>query len=456
MHYYRPYPKQAEFHAAGATHRERLLMAGNRTGKTFSAGAETAYHLTGRYPDWWTGKRFDRPVQWGAASETSLLTRDGVQRILFGWPAAPLGTGMIPGRALVGEPTRSKFGPGDTFEMARVRHVSGGESLLYLRSYDQGRERIQAMELDGFWFDEEPDLDYYLEALTRTNLTMGPVYLTFTPLKGMSDVVGRFLVERIPGTNVTQMMLADAEHFGSPEQRAAIEASYPPHERDARTKGVPVLGSGRVFPVEEGAIAEEALGAIPEHWPRIAALDFGWDHPTAAVWLAYDRETDTVHLYDCYRRREQPVAIHASAIRARGDWIPVAWPHDGNNDSAAGPQLSKQYADEGLKMLPNHAQYQPINGSTQDNARANLMSVEAGVQDMLNRMNSGRLKVARHLNDWFEEFRLYHRKDGKIVKERDDLLSATRYGIMCLSSAETPPIQQSFLRYRPLPNWRAS
>src|SRR6478735_123623 len=81
---YKPYQKQIDFHAAGATHRERLLMAGNQLGKTYCGGAEAAYHLTGKYPDWWQGRRFDDPVRAWAGSKGSEATRDGIQRILVG------------------------------------------------------------------------------------------------------------------------------------------------------------------------------------------------------------------------------------------------------------------------------------------------------------------------------------------------------------------------------------
>jgi hypothetical protein len=70
--------------------------------------------------------------------------------------------------------------------------------------------------------------------------------------------------------------------------------------------------------------------------------------------------------------------------------------------------------------------------------------VEAGLMDMLDRMQTGRLKVFSHLVDWFEEFRLYHRKDGKVVKEFDDLMSASRYALMGKRFAEptkTPQVQ---------------
>lgn len=52
-----------------------------------------------------------------------------------------------------------------------------------------------------------------------------------------------------------------------------------------------------MFPIAEDEISEEGI-AIPQHWARIVGLDFGWDHPTAAVWMAHDRDTDTLHVYD--------------------------------------------------------------------------------------------------------------------------------------------------------------
>ncbi len=190
---YRPYPKQAAFHLAGAAHRERLLMAGNQLGKTFCGGAEAAFHLTGRYPDWWRGRRWDRPVRGWAASKTSEVTRDGVQRILVGEPKdrSQWGTGLIPGDDLLG--WAMKGSAPDALDHVRVRHVSDGTSTLGFKSYDQGRQKWQGETLDFVWFDEEPDLDVYLEGLTRTNAVGGMAWMTFTPLLGMSEVVAMFM-----------------------------------------------------------------------------------------------------------------------------------------------------------------------------------------------------------------------------------------------------------------------
>lgn len=190
---YRPYPKQAAFHAAGAVHRERLLMAGNQVGKTFCGGAEAAYHATGRYPDWWTGRRWDRPTRGWAGSKTGEVTRDGVQRILIGEPKdkGQWGTGSIPGDDLKDWSLRQ--GVPDAVDSVLINHVSGGVSTIGFKSYDQGREKWQGETLDYTWFDEEPPLDIYTEGLTRTNATDGIVWMTFTPLLGMSEVVHMFV-----------------------------------------------------------------------------------------------------------------------------------------------------------------------------------------------------------------------------------------------------------------------
>jgi phage terminase large subunit-like protein len=436
---YVPYPKQREFHAAGKSYRERLLMAGNQLGKTMSAGAEVAMHLTGRYPDWWDGYVSDQAKAWWVGGVTSESTRDNPQRILLG-RGKSWGTGMIPRDALIGDPAMRR-GVADAVDHVLCRFgggadVQAGESLLAFKSYDQGREKWQGETLGGMWFDEEPPEDIYTEGVTRTNVGLGPVMLTFTPLLGMSNVVRRFYPPATaqPSTHVTMMTIDDAEHY-TPEQREIIIASYPAHERAARTKGIPQLGSGRVFPLDE-EIIKVAPFQIPAHWPQIAGIDFGWDHPTAAVRLAFDRDTDTIYVTAAHRQCAQTPLMFTSAVKPWGAWLPWSWPHDGKQsggkfDAQDQKQLQALYAGHGLRMLSDHATFEDgTNG------------VEAGIMDMLDRMQTGRWKVFAHLEDWFEEFRLYHRKDGLIVKENDDLISASRYAHMMRRFARVKPVQE--------------
>jgi phage terminase large subunit-like protein len=266
---YAPYLKQADFHAAGATHRERLLIAANQSGKSLAGAMETAMHATGRYPERWPGKRYDRPtIGWGAGT-TNETTRDTVQRLLVGRPGQA-GTGSIPKDAIID--MAAARGTPDLLDSIKVRHVSGGVSAIGLKSYQRGRESFQGETLDYLWFDEEPPADIYTEGMTRTNVTQGPVWVTFTPLLGMSEVVRRFLLEPSPDRHVTTMTLDDVDHY-TPEEKAKIAASYAAHEREARVKGVPTLGSGRIFPVTEETITIEKRD-FPRYFPRIGGIGF--------------------------------------------------------------------------------------------------------------------------------------------------------------------------------------
>ena len=200
------YPKHLAYFEAGAQHRERLMLAANRVGKTEGIGGyETALHLTGEYPKWWVGRRFDGPVRWWVAGRTNETTRDIVQAKLLG-PVEYVdnrkvfaGTGLVPGDA-IGDVTW-KAGFQDLADRVQVRHVSGEWSALGIKSYQQGRGSFEGTEQDGIWLDEEPPLDVYSECLIRTMTTDGMILLTFTPMEGMSEVVMSFLEGgRIPGS----------------------------------------------------------------------------------------------------------------------------------------------------------------------------------------------------------------------------------------------------------------
>lgn len=436
---YQPYDKQLRFHHMKA--RERALFGANRGGKTFCAGMEVAMHVTGIYPDWWQGVRFNKAVRWGVGSETGDLLKKGPQRILYG-PMEAIGTGTIPKDLLVIPPKMSRGVP-DGIDTLQVRHCTNGVpdgtlSAVVFMSYAEGRAKWASDEWDGAWLDEEPEhFDIYTEALTRTNTTLGPLMLTFTPLKGVSDVVMRFLNQH-PGTQMVSMTLEEAAHF-TPEARRQIEDSYPDHEREARTMGVPILGSGKIFKYPESKVKVTPFD-IPKHWAVLGAMDFGTDHPFAAVKGAHDRETDTVYVTHVYRERGLMPYAHAAALRHWGKF-PWAWPHDGLQLQRAGregKQLAQMYRDEGLNLVSIHAQYPDERGN----------GLEESITDMASRIETGRFKVFDHCEPFFEEYRYYHRKDGIVVKERDDVISAVRYLLMMLRYAEVEEDLPKSDRYR--------
>ena len=201
LEFYRPYVKQIRFHAEGAIHGERLLIAGNQLGKSIAGSAEWAMHLCGRYPSWWTGATFPSAVNMWASGVTNESTRDNPQRLLIGPPSQEdaWGTGMIPKDALIR--CTKAMGIANSIDTVTVRHGGGGDvqagvSVLGFKTYEKGREKWQGPTLDGVWFDEEPPLAIYTEGLTRTNRGQRSQFaiITFTPLLGMSDVVRLFPV----------------------------------------------------------------------------------------------------------------------------------------------------------------------------------------------------------------------------------------------------------------------
>lgn len=245
----------------------------------------------------------------------------------------------------------------------------------------------------------------------------------------------------------------DVPHLDEKTKRELLN-STPLYLRDARTKGIPLMGDGLIFPVDPESIMVQPFD-LPDLWPRIAAIDFGWDHPSANVWLAWDRDNDVVYLYDSLKVREQTPTQQAPAIVGRGPWIPMAWPHDGlQHDKGSGEQLAEQYRAAGVNMLWERAQFPEVGGD--GNEKVSRSSVEAGLLLMLQMMQKGKLKVFSNQENWFMEMRMYHRKDGKVVKERDDLMAATRYGIMMLRYAICPPDpSRNSMDTRRAYDWRA-
>ncbi len=438
------YTKHVDFFDAGATYRSRLFMAGNRVGKTISGSYEATCHATGLYPHWWTGKRFDHATEGWAAGKTNETTRDIIQKELFGnvvyvgGKKTVDGTGLIPKHLIDRFKIRWKSGVADLIDVIRVKHVSGGWSIIGLKSYQQGRGSFEGTAKHWIWLDEESPQDVYTECLTRTATTQGIVLITFTPLEGVTQMVSDFTKKAEEGANyMVRAAWRDAPHL-TEKDKTELLASFPKHEHAARSEGVPLAGSGLIFQVDEAALLVEPFD-IPRHWPRIGGLDFGWDHPTAGVVLAWDRDTDTVYLIWEYREKEKTPEYHSRQLRDVGQWVPWAWPHDGlQHDKGSGDQLAEKYREHHLNMLPERATHPDgTNG------------VEAGLMDMLERMEQGRFKIFKDCTMWLEERRGYCRKDGKVVKERDDVISASRYAIMMLRHAATKPIERNQSRSKP-------
>lgn len=420
-----PYLKQQEFIDQGSVYKERFLSGGNQTGKSDCGAFEFSYHMTGDYPNGWLGKTFSHPVRAWACSTDTTSQRDVLQKKLCG--EFERGTGMIPKDAIID--ITVGHGTGGAYNQMRVRHKSGGVSIVTFKNYTQERENWQGDTLDFIWFDEEPrTMEQFTEARMRLKGD-SMLYITATPLKGLGGVAKIFFEKRDPKIQapVIYLTLDEVPHF-SEEEKAYRISTMPEHEREARRLGKPFFGAGMVFSADESSIREDAIQYAPDHWTWLWGIDFGINHPFAAVLGAWDRDADVVHIMHTVRMKNARVMEHVRAMKPFG-WIKVAWPQDGHQrDRGDLTPLSGLYKREGLRMLPDHAKFSDGSNST-----------EAGIAEMAARLNTGRLKVAKHLQDWFSEYRTYHRdaKTGLLVKSDDDLMSATRILIMALRHSST-------------------
>lgn len=417
------YPFQKKFIQNTKSFSQVCLMAANRVGKSMTGTYIDAIHALGDYPDWWDGHRFTHaPLIWmlGYSGEK---TRDLLQAPMFGrrqddgWIG-----GLIPPERIIGHEAMS--GTPNAMRSVLVKHSSGGISKVQFWSYSQGQHAIMGDSVDWFHIDEEPkDQTIYPQVLTRTATgdqgNGGRGILTFTPENGRTDLVVQFMDTPSKGQVLMNAGWDDAPHLTS-EVKETLLASFPPHQRDMRTKGIPMLGHGRIYDLSEEYITCEPF-EIPDHWMIINGMDFGWDHPQAQVQLAIDMDNGAVYVTHAWKQRQVSPNEAWGSVKSWANGVPTAWPLDGlQTEKGSGKQQKSYYKEAGFNMLHDHATWG--DGSN---------GVEAGLFEILDLMRKGLFKVFRGNRDWFAEFLQYHRDEkGKIVKTSDDLLDATRYAYM--------------------------
>lgn len=443
---FEPYPFQQKFIEAGKEYRLRNLMAANQIGKTRGTGYEMALHLTGEYPKDWKGFRFTGPITaWGLGVSNEQL-HDVMQRHLFG--NLHKGSDIFEAHENVSPFINQKYIKSiernnqisGLVKNVYIKHKSGGTSTFSMKGYEQGQAKLMGNVVDLAWIDEEPrDGKIITQVLTRLingNNKKGGLFLfTFTPELGMTTRVIYLTRDRSPTEYFQNATWDDAPHISS-ERRHEILMAYPEHERDMRSKGIPVRGEGRVFTVNEDTFTyKKSLfrNGIPRHWPQLVGHDFGWTHPQAWSWMAWDRDNDIIYVHKVLRLKNVKPSTMAGYMHKHGfQWIPIAWPHDGNKTESMGEQIVVQYKDYGLNMMDERATFP--NGSN---------SVESGLMEMAERLEQGNMKICEDCLEWFEEYRNYFRKDGKIVKLDDDLMDSTRYGMMMIRNARTQALDNA-------------
>jgi phage terminase large subunit-like protein len=452
-------PKHKAFMDAGNDYFARYLSGSNRSSKTVSACFESTLHLTGLYPDWWEGKRFDKPTSGWAAADTAESTKNIIQKEFLGEPGSR-GTGMIPADLILN--TTAKSGVSGAVDTIVVKHVSGGVSNVGLKTYEQGIKSFYGTAKDWCWLDELPPIDIFNECAIRLMTTNGIIYVTATPLEGLTPLVLDFYLKadflpkgmELPGLvklarEDEQQQIEDkkrrGEWDGEEQQQRTSKAvvvvgwddapwltedakkrmleSTPEHLKAPRSTGLPSLGSGSVYPIplEEVVIKDFE---IPKHYKRVCGLDVGWNF-TAAGWIAQDPDTGVCYLYSEYKKGKAEPIIHAEAIKRRGEWINcLIDPASRGRSQSDGKQIFNMYRKLGVRV------------HEADNA------VEAGIYKVWEMLSTGQLKIFKSCIETQKEYLTYRRDEkGRIVKDNDHLMDgALRYPIMGLNLARQLPV----------------
>lgn len=458
--FFKPYEFQKKFYEASTDYRFRMLLAGNRCGKTVSEAYEFAYHATGRYPSWWKGVKFTRaPLMW-AVGNTSDSTRKVLQKELLGTSNAKMreeiGTGTIPKYDIY-------FGDGLSTDGERVKSVkvkfynskgewTGQYSTIEFYSVGQGQGSMMGPNVNYIWMDEfaEHDADeVHNQLVTRTGTSNGHVVTTGTPEYGLNPVIEMFQRNEDGNLYLQTATWSDCPHFTRGMMRDLLGAT-PKSKWRMRAMGEPFFAGGLVYDLDPSEYTVTGF-KIPNHWKVVCGLDLGYSHDTTAVWTAYDKASDTIYVIDEYSAKGRTPEEHARFIKPKGDWIPVVLPKDAlNTEKSSGYNALQRYRDVGINVLSD-VFYNPnsLNGHAQD--------VENGIHDIGIRMMEGRFKIFSHCTEVIEGIRQYRRKTdgtGKVVRINDDMVDAMRYSAMSVTHRGKSKDDSKPIDYSNLNRWR--
>lgn len=437
LNFFKPYPFQMEFYAKGKTEKARALIAANRTGKTFSAAMEIAMHLTGRYPEWWPGRVWKRPVKVVAAGVTSMQVKSVLQLEFLGTENRNIldliGTGAIP-RSCIDMEKSIKDGP--LVREIAVKHTSGGYSNLIFFAYSQGMEPMQGFSADIAYVDEQDKSNFdtiFSELSKRTATSKGMVMATFTPLQGVTTIVEKFWDDM--GELNSGLVTAgwdDVDHLDEEQKKFMLDTT-PPHLHAAVSKGIPVLGEGAVYNIGEDAIGYDDV-EMDQRWPRICGIDVGFTKdPTAGIFVAKDPSTGIMYVYDEYgdvKNNTLSASAHVGPLHAKGcSHIPIIY------DSAAkakvgatGKAITDLWMDMGLNVLPDSFK----NPKWLSTTASSYKSLSVGITRIFEMMATGMLKIHKtNCPNFWREFRKYaYDKNGMPTDKDNHWMDAFRYAVM--------------------------
>jgi len=448
LKYFRPFEHQQRFFET-YEHPRRGILAANRIGKTVSTCYETAMHLTGLYPDWWRGHRFDHPITAMVAGEGWSQVAMVLQNELLGTQdvkiANQIGTGAIPKAAIITETMRSD---GANCMGVEIRHPKGKSYLLFA-NYTQEVRQMQGFKLNLAVFDEQPPDDFFSEIVTRTATTQGKILCSFTPLKGLNGLVSKFW-NKEPGYDFIRVAWDDVPEYdpwGEPfllaETRRQLERDYLPHEREARIAGKPVMGQGAVFQIRSWptyATGDYNFREMNNIY-RIIALDLGLVNDRTVITLMYWNPTEReawLHRQICVTGLEEanPTNYINHLMRPEVFGTPIVLPPDAGTagrytmSALSIRQLFEQYE---LNVWPR-----PIMNPPDDQGRTTNHKA-FGINVMRQMLEAGTLHINENCQDFLREAQNYYVDPQGRFSDPDDCIDSARYALLgCLNDIAEP------------------
>ena len=449
LKYFRPFKHQLEFFKTGHSER-RGILAANRIGKTVSTCYETAMHLTGQYPDWWTGYRFDKPITCMVAGEGWSQVALVLQNELLGTQDVKitenLGTGAIPRDCIV---TTTMRNDGANCIGCEIKHKSGTNSYLLFANYTQEVRQLQGFKLNLAVFDEQPPDDFFSEIVTRTATTQGKVLCSFTPLKGLNGLVSKFWnkEEGYDYIRVSWNDVPEYDPWGQPfllmSTRKQLEKDYLPHEREARIAGKPVMGKGAVFQINNWPIYKTGEFNFQEmpHIQRIISLDLGLVNDKTVISLMYwEPYEKTAYLHRQITVRGIDEAIPTQYInhllRPEVFGTPIVLPPDASTSGryTMSPnsirELFEQYE---LNVHENPIMNPPDSMGRITNHKA------YGINQMRQMLEVGSLLINENCVEFLNEAQNYFVDEKGRFSDPDDCIDSCRYALLgCLQGIAEP------------------
>ena len=449
------YPWQMEAVKLTADHQVTGIIASNQTGKTETVCAVVAAHLLGIYPDGWEGKKFlDKAPVIALAGVDSNHNRLVLQEKLFGTSnrnmSKDVGSGMIPRDFIVQDSII--LGRDGAIGGCHVKHSSGKQSQILFKAYSQGREAIQGVPLDAVVIDEQPEQEFFSESIVRTAARQGMVMCAFTPLKGMTHLVEQFW--NLPPREEAEFDIRENDNWAmlrstwddithiDEKTKATLIAGFAPYEVDARTKGVPIAGYGRIFPHELSKFTyDPATTRINETWEQLIGVDFGFSDrdPSAMIRAAWDEANDIIYICEEFKGNTQTDREFAKALYGIDPYLPVVWPRDGSNRAGwrGGDTYASKLRDIGVNLLRK-----PFLNPKGSDGKTNNHK-HPGFEEINSRIASNRLKISFECKELLKEIEQYaYDQNGNTDKNEDHAIDAFRYAVMSIIQGYGEPLQR--------------